>query len=79
GGEGLADERGTCTVDGQEIVIATFDSRAEVEAHWDRHSGAAADNDAVGMVIGDRWTISGPARAYLRHAAEVLDAEYRAN
>jgi hypothetical protein len=79
GGEGRADERGTCRADGQEIVIATFGSRAEVEAHWERQVGAAADNDAVGMVIGDRWSISGPARAYLRHAAEVLDAEYRAN
>jgi hypothetical protein len=31
------------------------------------------------MVIGPTWTISGEARAYLRQAAEVLDAEYRTN
>jgi len=79
GGDGRADKRGTCRADGQEIVIATFGSRAEVEAHWERQVAAAADNEAVGMVIGERWSISGPARAYLRHAAEVLDAEYRAN
>jgi hypothetical protein len=79
GGDGRADERGACRADGQKIVIATFGSRAEVEAHWERQVAAAADNEAVGMVIGDRWSISGPARAYLRHAAEVLDAEYRAN
>ncbi len=77
--KGQADERGTCYVDGQKVIIAVFGSRAEAERHWERQLGAAADNESVGMVIGDRWTISGAARAYLRHAAEILDAEYRAN
>lgn len=78
-GEGLADKRGTCYVGGEKIIIATFDSREEAEAHWERQLRVAADNETVGMVIGDKWTISGAARAYLRHAAEVLDAEYRSN
>jgi hypothetical protein len=79
GGDGRADQRGSCRADGQEIIIATFGSRADVEAHWRRQLETAADNESVGMVIGDRWTISGAARAYLRHAAEALDAEYRQN
>jgi hypothetical protein len=79
GGDGRADERGSCLVDGERIIIATFGSRDEVEAHWERQAGTAADNESVGMVIGDRWSISGTARTYLEHAADVLDAEYRAN
>jgi hypothetical protein len=78
-GDGRADERGACYVDGEKIVIATFGSRAEAEAHWDRQLATVAENEALGMVIGDKWTISGSARAYLRHAAEILRAEYRNN
>jgi hypothetical protein len=78
-GEGRADKRGTCYVDGERVIIATFGSRAEVEAHWERQLATAADNDVIGMVIGDKWTVSSTARAYLRHAAEVLHAEYRNN
>lgn len=78
-GEGHAQERGTCYADGKKIIIATFASRAEVEAHWERQLSAAADSEPVGMVIGDTWTISGTSKAYLRHAATVLGAEFRSN
>jgi hypothetical protein len=78
-GDGRAEKRGACYVDGEKIIIATFKSRADAEAHWERQLGLVAENEVLGMVIGDKWTISGSARAYLRHAAEILEAEYRSN
>jgi hypothetical protein len=78
-GGGRADKRGACYVDDEKIMIATFDSRAQVDEHWERQLGLAGENQTIAMVIGDTWTISGNARAYLRHAAEILQAEYRTN
>jgi hypothetical protein len=78
-GGGLAKERGACFVNGERVVIATFDSRKDVEAHWERQIQVAPDNKTVGMVIGPTWSISGTATTYLQHAAELLDAEYRSN
>jgi hypothetical protein len=79
GGDGRADERGTCRAEGKEIIIATFESRADVEAHWERQVKVAPENETVGMVIADRWSISGTALTYLQRAADALDAEYRTN
>ena len=78
-GDGRADKRGACYVDGEKVIIATFGSRVEVEEHWERQLEQTADNETLGMVIGESWTISGAARAYLRHAATALKAEYRTN
>jgi hypothetical protein len=77
--EGLAKERGACFVNGERVIIAVFESRPDVEAHWERQLQVAPDNQTVGMVIGPTWSISGTATTYLQHAAELLDAEYRSN
>lgn len=72
-----ATARASCHVGGDEVVISTYLSRADVDAQWQLQSALVAGITDMDMVLGDTWTLSCDDPAYAQKAADLLDAEYR--
>lgn len=71
-----ATARSNCRAAGGEIVISTYASQQDANAHMANYAGLLGGISDVRMATGDKWTVSGDDDAYVRKAAEVLHGTY---